>query len=95
MVGNIFNNLHAAEANLKTQELNFDATGSVPALVALNASQASYLRALADEEEYWKQRARSRWLKEGDRNTKFFHAATLEKRTRLRISTIKDATSRW
>lgn len=32
------------------------------------------------EEIFWQQKSRIQWLKEGDLNTKFFHAHTLQKR---------------
>lgn len=44
---------------------------------------------LQQKEWYWKLRARNQWLKEGDNNTKFYHAfATAQKRRNL-IQSIK------
>lgn len=40
----------------------------------------------ADREElYWEQRARANWLKNGDRNTPFFHKFVSERRSRNRV----------
>lgn len=75
--------------------MNFDVSGSLDDLIQLNQCQASYFRAMADEEAFWKQKARIKWLKEGDRNSRFFHATIQERRVRLRVSQIKDATGQW
>ncbi|KAL4378358.1 hypothetical protein GQ457_02G030160 [Hibiscus cannabinus] len=45
-----------------------------------------------DEERYWHQRARIKWLQYGDKNTKFFHATTLQHRRANAISRIKKVT---
>jgi len=38
-------------------------------------------RLLAQDDAYWKQRAKMHWHKDGDRNTNYFHAsATARKR---------------
>ena len=50
---------------------------------------------LDDEEIYWGQRAKAHWLKEGDRNTKFFHAQTSERRKQNTIVGIWDEQGRW
>jgi len=39
----------------------------------------------ARRELYWRQRAQTHWLKNGDRNTKFYHAFASERRRRNRI----------
>lgn len=48
---------------------------------------------LAQEALKWQQRAKENWLKYGDRNSKFFHAAATQKNRRSRISVIKDKSS--
>lgn len=42
------------------------------------------------EEIFWKQKSRVQWLKEGERNTRFFHKSTMANRAHNRISSIKD-----
>jgi hypothetical protein len=37
------------------------------------------------KEIYWRQRAKAHWLQHGDRNTKFFHQHTTERRRVVRI----------
>lgn len=43
------------------------------------------------EEQFWQQRSRIQWLKQGDRNTGFFHAATRTRRTINSILVLEDA----
>ncbi|XP_048611432.1 uncharacterized protein LOC125585793 [Brassica napus] len=46
--------------------------------------------ALKAEEMFWKQKSRVFWLREGDRNTKFFHALTKQRRARNKITQLQD-----
>ena len=47
------------------------------------------------EEMYWGQRSRLKWLQYGDKNSQFFHATTVQRRDRNRIAKIKDADGNW
>ncbi|CAA0810710.1 Unknown protein, partial [Striga hermonthica] len=47
-------------------------------------------KAYEQEESFWKQRSRNQWLKEGDRNTRFFHALTLQRRKKNAITRLID-----
>lgn len=44
---------------------------------------------------YWCQRAHTKWLKEGDRNTNFFHASCSEQRRRNCIGRISNGQGGW
>ncbi len=52
--------------------------------------RARLSRVLDDEELLWKTRSHQRWLREGDRNTKFFHAVANGRRRANEIGTIVD-----
>ncbi|XP_074318255.1 uncharacterized protein LOC141655056 [Silene latifolia] len=42
------------------------------------------------EEKYWRQRSRALWLRDGDRNTTFFHNKATDRRSKNHISKLKD-----
>ncbi|GLT30193.1 hypothetical protein SLA2020_050080 [Shorea laevis] len=48
-----------------------------------------YHRALHAEELFWCQKSRVEWTASGDRNTKFYHASTVIRRGKNRISALK------
>lgn len=50
---------------------------------------------LLDEEIFWKQRSRADWLREGDRNTNFFHSKASARKQKNKISGIEDDSGKW
>jgi hypothetical protein len=52
-------------------------------------AQSSTYRSFRKEEEYWRIKSRSLWLKAGDRNTSFFHRQYRARLSRNHISEIK------
>ncbi|XP_024006491.1 uncharacterized protein LOC112083001 [Eutrema salsugineum] len=56
--------------------------------------QKELVNAYRDEELYWKQKTRNAWLKEGDRNTRFYQVCKKARFSRNRIHTIHDDVGR-
>ncbi|CAM8998732.1 unnamed protein product [Rhodiola kirilowii] len=47
------------------------------------------------EELYWRQRSRAEWLKNGDKNTAYFHAKASQRKERNHIDRLKDPTGEF
>lgn len=52
-------------------------------------------QALENEEIYWKQRSRENWLKQGDKNTKWFHKHASMRKKRNEILGISNSSGAW
>lgn len=58
-------------------------------------AQSEYLRVLRQQSDYWHQRAKQFWLKDGDVNSSFFHKAVKRRQHANRIMKLKDSTGNW
>ncbi|XP_071913990.1 uncharacterized protein [Coffea arabica] len=77
------------------KEVLYEAHPTKEAREALHCAQGHLLKSFLIQEEDWRQKAGLRWLKDGDCNTRFFHASVREKRTKLVIHRIKDEEGAW
>ncbi|GMI74429.1 hypothetical protein HRI_001112200 [Hibiscus trionum] len=50
---------------------------------------------LKEEESLWHQKSRNAWIAKGDRNTRFFHVSTIQRRRRNTIKALKVDANRW
>jgi hypothetical protein len=50
---------------------------------------------LKQEEVLWRQRSRAVWLKDGDKNTKFFHGKASQRKKTNAIKKLKDEDGIW
>ena len=54
-----------------------------------NILLTNFYNTISQEEQLWRQKSRVTWLKEGDKNTKFFKITTIRRRSYNRINEIK------
>ncbi|CAN0907022.1 LINE-1 retrotransposable element ORF2 protein [Linum grandiflorum] len=88
-----------ASHRIKELRANLDQVQSLPQTANSREREAGILRELdeqwSQEEKFWKQTGKVNWLRLGDRNTKFFHASTIQRRTRNTISRLRTDTGTW
>lgn len=56
---------------------------------------SEYEQVLYQEEVLWYQKSRCKWLQYGDRNTKYFHGATVFRRKKQRVEALQDNLGNW
>lgn len=64
--------------------------GDIESLNRFELLKTNLASMLFEEEIFWRQRAKSFWLKDGDINSKFFHAAATAKREVNKIKKLQD-----
>ncbi|XP_027118647.1 uncharacterized protein [Coffea arabica] len=89
--GDIFANIARAEDEVRHAELRLEEVENEETRMHWSHAQAKLLKCLADEETIWKQKAKVKWLKDGDANTRFFHSKLLDKLAKLSIRRIKSS----
>lgn len=93
--GDIFQAVKQAESVAAVAEANFDNDDSDQAREALHKARAELRRCLSIEDQFWQQKAKIKWLKDGDSNSKFFHSVVAERRMKAVIHRIKTSHGHW
>lgn len=60
-----------------------------------NALRIRFIELLSLDEAYWRQRSHVLWLKDGDRNSAFFHRRASNRRSRNKIKGLNDENGDW
>ncbi|XP_027151938.1 uncharacterized protein LOC113751992 [Coffea eugenioides] len=93
--GNVIDAVREAEQTVQRAEEAVDHDDSEAGQVELRKAQAELRYALSIEEQYWSQKARVKWLRSGDRNSRYFHAVVRQRRAQGLIHRIKKSNGDW
>ncbi|XP_019182678.1 PREDICTED: uncharacterized protein LOC109177699 [Ipomoea nil] len=78
--GNVFDQVRSLESRVVSDvECKYADSRMAENRTVLHSLQVELLLALKQEECFWRQKARVKWLKEGDANTRFFHSVVKDR----------------
>ncbi|CAN1132549.1 Transposon TX1 uncharacterized 149 kDa protein [Linum perenne] len=92
-------NVGNAAYNIRRLQEEVSALTNMPRSAQVIERERELLQSLKEEwsreEQFWSQKARKNWLNHGDRNTRFFHASTIQRMHRNMIKQLKDEGGSW
>lgn len=85
------------EKKLRECQEKFEALRNLPVsdIEAEREQERVMAELLVQKEIWWKQRSRANWLKEGDRNTKFFHSRATQRKKKNTLEGIEGESGNW
>lgn len=84
--GDVFQNIKKAEDRVLAAQYSFDVDPSEDNFLSLEMAQSALSKMYLKEENFWRQKARIQWLKEGDNNTKFFYTSVMSKSSVISVN---------
>lgn len=93
--GNIHNAVSHAEDEVLRAEFEYDHTPSEYNMKLLCKAKQFHNEKLELQECFWKQKVNIKWLKEGDKNTRFFHHTVKVRRQKLSLHRIRGPDNEW
>ncbi len=93
--GDVFEKVKYYEELVKQAEKDMICNNSTNNIEKLNAINAKYIKYLKFEYNILQQKTQLHWLKEGDANTKYFHALIRGKRNKMTINKLMDDSGNW
>ena len=95
LFGDIFEVARCTKHEVVDAEMKYDLNPLDQLRCELHHARGRLRRALTLEEGFWRQKARVKWLLDGDRNSKFFHLVVVERRRWAVIHRIRKADGEW
>lgn len=59
-------------------------------MVKISNMKTDLGKAYREEEVYWKEKSKERWLEDGDKNSSFFHGSVQTRKMRNKVSSLLD-----